>query len=682
MTLYYLHGFSSLSPSASDLEFCRLRLEPSSVVCVLEDKLHGKSLVLKVTGQEMIGSSNSEDHQSNILSPPRMVRRQSSKKLAQLSPSQSTSIGSRPQSSSHRASSCGEVESTWLFAMEGVSHLKAWMKVLKEVVNVLKQSASLADSTPVPSRQSISNNLNISHNDLTSPGKEPSFSSGSLKKKYSNIIPLPVSSEPQMVSRDLSIDPALNPVPIDPRLISFPSLNPLLPSLDSEVAPCTSVFPIANRTQRASSQVSYAPSSSSSASTDQLICSPQTDSDQSSPTMRRSNHDHSMLTDFPERPPSSVSQRRAKDLERLRMKDDRLVTIRGPICLDDEALSPTEVSSDFNFATKQSQFRSQQVLPSLPCPPRIRSARKPGAGQGLKKSCSITSSRKNSFLSDSEPPTSPLGQHTDLNSSSHYLELHRSVQGASPIGRTGSLKGLENGSVKGLDEEISNNEEATVSALSSGEQAIRNLKLKPRSVKLPPVLVEGNGAALRKRISSTNIIAVRSNLVRRELEADKFSPVDSKSSFHTAEDIENFSQFSASDFGLLPAPEIRQDNYTVPSTPPPLAKSNHKYRADNKSKDRDENENGPNIARSASDFATPLKSSISKSSVMTLSPSSSEFRIKIRNEEIGRSLRSGSLTGSLMSMNSSHTNLSISSQTPPPPKYPPPNISLPELPRE
>ncbi|CAH7665890.1 Symplekin tight junction protein C terminal-domain-containing protein [Phakopsora pachyrhizi] len=73
MTLYYFHGFSSLSPSASDLEFCRLRLKPSSVVCVLEDKLHGKSLVLKVTEQEMIGSLNSEDHQSNILSPPRML---------------------------------------------------------------------------------------------------------------------------------------------------------------------------------------------------------------------------------------------------------------------------------------------------------------------------------------------------------------------------------------------------------------------------------------------------------------------------------------------------------------------------------------------------------------------------------------------------------------------------------
>ncbi|CAH7687460.1 Symplekin tight junction protein C terminal-domain-containing protein [Phakopsora pachyrhizi] len=87
MTLYYLHGFSSLLPSASDLEFCQLRLKPSLVVSVLEDKLHGKSLVLKVTGQEMIGSLNSEDHQSNILSPPRMVRRQSSKKLAQLSPS-------------------------------------------------------------------------------------------------------------------------------------------------------------------------------------------------------------------------------------------------------------------------------------------------------------------------------------------------------------------------------------------------------------------------------------------------------------------------------------------------------------------------------------------------------------------------------------------------------------------
>ncbi|CAH7687393.1 Symplekin tight junction protein C terminal-domain-containing protein [Phakopsora pachyrhizi] len=81
MTLYYLHGFSSLSPSASDLEFCRLRLKPSLVVCVLEDKLHGKSLVLKVTGQEMIGSSNSEDHQSNILSPPRMLF-QDPKKLA------------------------------------------------------------------------------------------------------------------------------------------------------------------------------------------------------------------------------------------------------------------------------------------------------------------------------------------------------------------------------------------------------------------------------------------------------------------------------------------------------------------------------------------------------------------------------------------------------------------------
>ncbi|CAH7688668.1 Symplekin tight junction protein C terminal-domain-containing protein [Phakopsora pachyrhizi] len=81
MTLYYLHGFSSLSPSASDLEFCRLRLKPSLVVCVLEDKIHGKSLVLKVTGQEMIGSLNSEDHQSNILSPPRMLF-QDPKKLA------------------------------------------------------------------------------------------------------------------------------------------------------------------------------------------------------------------------------------------------------------------------------------------------------------------------------------------------------------------------------------------------------------------------------------------------------------------------------------------------------------------------------------------------------------------------------------------------------------------------
>ncbi|KAH9820138.1 hypothetical protein DFH28DRAFT_924641 [Melampsora americana] len=101
-TLYNLHIFNSPSPAQADLESARLRLEASSIVCVLENNMAGESLVLKITGREVTKNADT---------------------------SQMT-----------------ETQTSWMFAMEDVSHLKTWMKTFKEIVNELRQSPN--DSQP------------------------------------------------------------------------------------------------------------------------------------------------------------------------------------------------------------------------------------------------------------------------------------------------------------------------------------------------------------------------------------------------------------------------------------------------------------------------------------------------------------------------------------------------------
>ncbi|KAG0143595.1 hypothetical protein CROQUDRAFT_724479 [Cronartium quercuum f. sp. fusiforme G11] len=90
-TLYNLHVFSNVIPNQSELEISRLRLGSESIVCVLEDNMAGESLVLKITGYQI-----DSDHK--------------------------------------------EVLSSWMFAMEGVAHLKSWMRTFKEIVNELKSA--------------------------------------------------------------------------------------------------------------------------------------------------------------------------------------------------------------------------------------------------------------------------------------------------------------------------------------------------------------------------------------------------------------------------------------------------------------------------------------------------------------------------------------------------------------
>lgn len=95
-TLYNLHIFNTPSPAQADQESARLRLEASSIVCVLENNMAGESLVLKITGREVTKN---------------------------LDTSQTT-----------------ETQTSWMFAMEDVSHLKTWMRTFKEIVNELRQN--------------------------------------------------------------------------------------------------------------------------------------------------------------------------------------------------------------------------------------------------------------------------------------------------------------------------------------------------------------------------------------------------------------------------------------------------------------------------------------------------------------------------------------------------------------